>query len=266
VRRIRLLRGSRGGGGPRLRAPLHAFCIETGTQFQPPYAKALNVISEVSAGIVELCRASACIVESVAAGSAVQARLEALRQFRDRVLAGWAGEAASDLLEWLRPGPTTGMDRAGQEVPLNPRPLLPICFLVPVLAVAGCGGMSAEAPSVENFARSWQLTSCEYVHATDPSRKVDLVAEGWTIWLYVNDNGMFRYATTPPGGQESFIDGAWSASAEIVTLTPDGTGGDWQFTGAVGEESATLRGASAEYDFDGDQVPEPAIWNMAMRN
>lgn len=41
-------------GGSRVRA----FSIETGREFQPPYAEALNVISEVSAGILELCRAS----------------------------------------------------------------------------------------------------------------------------------------------------------------------------------------------------------------
>jgi murein tripeptide amidase MpaA len=33
-----------------------AFVVETGLEFQPPYSEALNIISEVSAGLIEFCR------------------------------------------------------------------------------------------------------------------------------------------------------------------------------------------------------------------
>lgn len=121
-----------------------------------------------------------------------------------------------------------------------------------------------EAPKVENITRTWHLTSCEYRHETDGNRHVDLVADGWVIVLYINDNGAFRYAWTPPGGSEQYFDGTWSLDGATVSLTRQGSGFAWQFTTEVREESMTMRGAHAEYDFDGDSVPEPALWNLAM--
>ncbi len=85
------------GGGAR---KVRAFCIETGTEFQPAYSEALNVIAEVSAGLVELCLSSVCVVESVVASSSLSARLDDLRRFRDRVLVATpAGERYARLLD-----------------------------------------------------------------------------------------------------------------------------------------------------------------------
>ncbi|WP_088889142.1 M14 family zinc carboxypeptidase [Leptolyngbya ohadii] len=41
-----------------------ACAIETGSEFQPPYAEALNIIAEVSAGLIEFCAASMTLTES----------------------------------------------------------------------------------------------------------------------------------------------------------------------------------------------------------
>lgn len=41
-----------------------ACTIETGSEFQPPYAEALNIIAEVSAGLIEFCTASMTPTES----------------------------------------------------------------------------------------------------------------------------------------------------------------------------------------------------------
>src|SRR5262249_3951659 len=34
---------------------VYAYTLETGQQFQPPYSEALNIITEVSAGLIEFC-------------------------------------------------------------------------------------------------------------------------------------------------------------------------------------------------------------------
>jgi hypothetical protein len=133
------------------------------------------------------------------------------------------------------------------------------------LGAGGCSDDAVEAPKVENLARTWHLTSCEYRHETNANLHVDLVADGWTIVLYLNDNGRFRYAWTPPGESEQYYDGAWVIDGEVVRLTRDGFGFSWEFTAQVQEESMTMSGAHAEYDFDDDGTPEPALWNLAGR-
>jgi carboxypeptidase T len=63
-----------------------AYTVETGTQFQPTYATALNVIREVSAGLVRFCLSCLCVVEETLAGTTLTGRLDDMRAFRDQVL------------------------------------------------------------------------------------------------------------------------------------------------------------------------------------
>lgn len=76
---------------------VYAYCLETGVEFQPPYAEALNIMSEVSAGLVQFCVECLCTITQAAAGTAMEARLDHLRGFRDRDVvstatgAEWAG-------------------------------------------------------------------------------------------------------------------------------------------------------------------------------
>jgi carboxypeptidase T len=64
------------------------FCytIETATEFQPVFSEALQVMKEVEAGLVEFCDSCLCPVESVSSGTGLEARLDRMRHFRDRVM------------------------------------------------------------------------------------------------------------------------------------------------------------------------------------
>jgi carboxypeptidase T len=66
---------------------VYGYVIETGTEFQPVYAEALNIISEVSAGLVELLLACLCVVEETITGTALAEEIDDMRAFRDRDLA-----------------------------------------------------------------------------------------------------------------------------------------------------------------------------------
>ena len=68
-----------------------AFTLETWNgasenPFQPDYAEALNVISEVSSGLVEFCLASICVVEETVRGTRTFNELVDMRAFRDEEL------------------------------------------------------------------------------------------------------------------------------------------------------------------------------------
>jgi murein tripeptide amidase MpaA len=77
-----------------------SYTLETAREFQPPYAEALNVISEVSAGLIEFCLSCLCVVEETLAGTALAADLDEMRAFRDQdMLATKAGRRYAQLLE-----------------------------------------------------------------------------------------------------------------------------------------------------------------------
>lgn len=76
-----------------------AYVLETGTEFQPPYSEALNIISEVSSGLVEFCLACLCAFEEVVRSTALEAELEEARDFREHdMLATPAGRRYVRLL------------------------------------------------------------------------------------------------------------------------------------------------------------------------
>ncbi len=79
---------------------IYSYTLETATEFQPLYAEALNVIAEVSAGLVEFCLACLCVVEEAARGTTLARRLDDMREFRDReMLATSAGRRYVALLD-----------------------------------------------------------------------------------------------------------------------------------------------------------------------
>src|SRR6266540_2938982 len=63
-----------------------SYTIETATEFQPVFSEALEVMKEVEAGLIEFCNRCLCPVESISSGTGLVARLDRMRQFRDRVM------------------------------------------------------------------------------------------------------------------------------------------------------------------------------------
>jgi len=79
---------------------VYAYTLETGLEFQPTYNEALNIISEVSAGLVEFCLACVCVAEETVRGTALFRELEGMRAFRDQeLLAAPPGRKYVRLLE-----------------------------------------------------------------------------------------------------------------------------------------------------------------------
>lgn len=73
--------------------------VETGTQFQPPFPEAENVMNEAMVAALEYCVASICVAEEISAGLRLAEKLEKIRIFRDDVLlATPAGRKYTELL------------------------------------------------------------------------------------------------------------------------------------------------------------------------
>ncbi|MGH2524646.1 MAG: M14 family metallopeptidase, partial [Anaerolineales bacterium] len=65
------------------KSKVYAYTLETGTEFQPPYSEALNIISEVSASLIRFCLSCQCAVEEMVSGTELVKALEDWRAFRD---------------------------------------------------------------------------------------------------------------------------------------------------------------------------------------
>jgi murein tripeptide amidase MpaA len=63
-----------------------AYVFETGTEFQPPWDVAFQIIKEVCAGLVEFCLACLCVAEETVRGTELQLELAAMREFRSKDL------------------------------------------------------------------------------------------------------------------------------------------------------------------------------------
>lgn len=67
-----------------------AYTIETGTEFQPNYSEASNIISEVSSGLIEFCMSCLCVIEETTHGTTLVKELARIRAFRDKQLEKFA--------------------------------------------------------------------------------------------------------------------------------------------------------------------------------
>lgn len=78
---------------------VRAYTVETGTEFQPAFPEANNVMNEGMAAALELCVTSLCVAEEISQGLNWGDRLDQIRLFRDEVLyAHPAGQKYIDLL------------------------------------------------------------------------------------------------------------------------------------------------------------------------
>jgi carboxypeptidase T len=83
---------------------VYAYLIETGTEFQPIYTEALNVIDEVSAGLIEFCLQCVpppltCPFPVMVQATELADELDEMRAFRDEIIRTDAGRRYADLLE-----------------------------------------------------------------------------------------------------------------------------------------------------------------------
>ena len=76
-----------------------AYTIETGTEFQPVYAEALNIMSEVSAGLIQFSLTCMCAADTIFSGTELAGDLFEMRAFRDEeMLRSPAGRKYDSLL------------------------------------------------------------------------------------------------------------------------------------------------------------------------
>jgi hypothetical protein len=137
-----------------------------------------------------------------------------------------------------------------------------LAFFLLLLFTVSCSGDGGA--SVEDLAQTYDASEMVYTDSADPSRTADVIAAGATFRITLNENGTYDSVFTPPGDPAETLTGTWEASTDVMTIIEDGQSGDTQFDYEFSVDTLILTGGSAEYDFDGDSVPEDAKLDITL--
>ena len=136
-------------------------------------------------------------------------------------------------------------------------------ILISILVLATLSSCSDEptAPKPEQLAGAWTATKAEYVGKTSGSR-VDLVAEGGVVTLLLETNGNYVYVEIPSGASADTARGAWSASADVMQMTPEGMPYARQFDLDFAGNTLRLTGGDVLHEFSPGVLEESDL-NLA---
>ncbi len=129
--------------------------------------------------------------------------------------------------------------------------------------VAACSDDDPTGPSSTDLEGTWTVTRIEFVSVADPGVSVDLMDEGVTATLALEADGDFFLTVVDPVEGEETFNGHWMYT-DVLTLEHMGGQfvGEWQFDVSLTGNTLRLTGADAEFDFDNDDVDEPAKLNL----
>lgn len=127
-----------------------------------------------------------------------------------------------------------------------------------LLAAAACHS-GPTTPDDFPITGTWTASSFRYVSAADPARSVDLVAQGSTVTLII-DESAFNLSIQTSGQSPVVWVGTWTQSQNGLELLPVGAAAPWTFLAFQGQDTLSLSGARVTHDFGAG--PEEAILSL----
>ena len=131
-----------------------------------------------------------------------------------------------------------------------------------LLAAAGlaCGGDNgATGPSASDLVGQWNAVKAELVSNEKPTDKIDVLAGGVTLTLWLNDDHTWSSHQYAPGGNDLWSYGTWSLKGSTLTITENGDSETVRVT--CNGTTMTLKG-NTTWDHDLDGIDEPATLTM----
>jgi hypothetical protein len=125
----------------------------------------------------------------------------------------------------------------------------------------GCGDDNPSGPSEDEITGTWQATKVEYTTSAGVPM-IDLIALGGSASLVLNADNSLVYTVTPAGGSANVTTGTWQLSANMIAVTPSGMPFSWQFDVEYTSDELRMSGADVEFDYDDDDIDEPAKLNL----
>jgi hypothetical protein len=144
------------------------------------------------------------------------------------------------------------------------RAVLNVIVAASITATVGCGSSgNPVSPGASGLMGTWNAVRAEYVSRANPGVKVEVVGKG-TAMVLTLDNGTFTLKITDAGQTGNTITGSWSASQEVLKMSPSGMTWSWEFDMTLNGNTLTLNNGGALYDVNGDGVDDEAVLNMTL--
>ncbi|HEY7529878.1 MAG TPA: hypothetical protein VIC56_04305 [Gemmatimonadota bacterium] len=141
--------------------------------------------------------------------------------------------------------------------------LLALLFTM-ALACAKDRGNGPTGP-LAAVAGRWQVTTWEIVVADDPSRRLDLVAEGRTATLRIRNDGTFTLVVREPGAGRAEENGLLVILEEGLLLL-DGEADEVVYAYSQSAGVFVLQATEPElFDVDGDGTPESTLATITLQ-
>ena len=114
----------------------------------------------------------------------------------------------------------------------------------------------ATGVEVDDLAGTWVATAIVFTSVEDPAMTVDITEEGATATFTLDAEG--AYTVTFVFGEENEVEtGTYAVDGNVLTLTDSVEGAEvWDV--ARDGDTMTLTSDDDEFDFDDDQVEDPA--------
>ncbi len=138
-----------------------------------------------------------------------------------------------------------------------------VYLLVGAAAGIGCG--DATGVTADELAGAWSATQYEFTNPATASQQVDIIAMGGSFSISFMASGDFTANFQEPGEQLETISGTISVGGDTLTISESGQGSPTDFVASRSGSTLTLTTSDEEYDFDGDDVEEPASLRIILR-
>ena len=135
---------------------------------------------------------------------------------------------------------------------------------------AACGGSdggssgSPTGPSGSSLVGTWKASRAEFVGVANPSQRVEIVSLGVSVTLALQGGGAYTLTIAEPNLPPEVATGAWTASRDVLRLTPAGMSWSHEFDMTLDGNTLTLLNATFEFDVNGDDRDDQAKLNMTL--
>jgi hypothetical protein len=137
--------------------------------------------------------------------------------------------------------------------------MLFIAIVAPLTFFAACN-KDEEGPSTEKVSEivgTWTATSASF-------NGVDVVEEGGSVTLVIQDKGKFSFTIMRPGRSEMVFNGTLGFDEQWLAVEYDTDPGEYEYYDISYDAHNLHIGANSEFDFDGDGSDEVVIFFLDM--
>lgn len=106
----------------------------------------------------------------------------------------------------------------------------------------------------DDLVGTWDATQLEFTEKANVDHRVDLIANGWTFAITLDQDGTYDAILDAPDGPPEAITGVWEATIDVFRMKDD-TEPWWQeFDLSLSGTTLTLTGGDLNFDFGGGDV------------